>query len=65
MCEKIGKTYHTYPYKKGYALKTTHWYQMQYSDSQDLVPQTEEGITEAHWIKPKQISDILLNTHEL
>jgi 8-oxo-dGTP pyrophosphatase MutT (NUDIX family) len=54
---KLGKSlpdsYHTYRLKSGKrVLKKTYWFEMTTSDSQ-LIPQAEEDIEQAIWIKPK------------
>lgn len=47
----LTKTYHTYfdPRKKRRVLKISHWYEMK-SKSEQLSPQTEEGIEAAVWL---------------
>ncbi len=44
-------TYHTYihPVKKRVVLKTTYWYLMR-CETQAVIPQQEEGITEVRWV---------------
>lgn len=49
-------TYHTYPYKGSIALKISHWYLMNYTGSDDLIPQMEEDIEQAVWVDPKELS---------
>jgi 8-oxo-dGTP pyrophosphatase MutT (NUDIX family) len=46
----LSPTYHTYELKGKRILKKTHWYLMQSSDTSELIPQTEEGITEVKWV---------------
>ena len=55
-------SYHTYPYKGQTALKITYWFTMECQD-QDLVPQTEEDITAAVWLSPKEFPEVLKNTY--
>ena len=43
------KTYHCYPHKGEYALKTTYWYPMFTDFEKKLKPQKEEGITAVYW----------------
>jgi 8-oxo-dGTP pyrophosphatase MutT (NUDIX family) len=43
---KIGETYHAYFEDEVILLKETHWYRMNNSGTNDLKPQTEEGISE-------------------
>jgi len=61
----IGSTYHTYKERENNAqiLKTTFWYLMKSTDSKELIPQTEEGITKVEWkSKDEILSDVLPNT---
>lgn len=63
--DKIGKTYHIYVYKGDLVLKRTHWYHMTSTGNKKLVPQLEEDITEAIWIKHENFGKILNNTFPL
>jgi len=61
----IGSTYHTYRERENNAqiLKTTFWYLMKSTDSKELIPQTEEGITKVEWkSKDEILTDVLPNT---
>lgn len=61
----IGSTYHTYRERENNAqiLKTTFWYLMKSTDSKQLIPQTEEGITKVEWkSKDEILSEVLPNT---
>lgn len=60
--EKIGKTYHIYRYKGDLVLKKTHWYHMETDAAQELVPQTEEDITEVRWFQSSELDTVLANT---
>lgn len=59
---KLGKllppTYHIYP-QKGWILKTTHWFLMEVAGAGPLVPQVEEEIHAAEWVKVDGIMDNL------
>ncbi len=58
----LATTYHTYNESGHHILKESYWYKMMVnSKAQQLVPQTEEQITEIKWIKPKQLNDVLPN----
>ncbi len=46
---KIGKTWHAYRLGEEFVLKCTHWYDMESAENQNLIAQTEEGITEVAW----------------
>ncbi len=48
-------TYHTYMHKDKPVLKASYWYHMQ-SDSIDLVPQLEEEIEAAIWVKKEELA---------
>ncbi|MET0634436.1 MAG: NUDIX domain-containing protein [Chitinophagaceae bacterium] len=52
-------TYHTYQQGTHMMLKESHWFHMSISERQDLVPQTEEDITEARWVPGEGISQYL------
>lgn len=47
---KLQTTYHTYPFQGRTVLKPSHWFKMECSGTEDLVPQTEEDITELRWV---------------
>jgi 8-oxo-dGTP pyrophosphatase MutT (NUDIX family) len=55
-------TYHIYLFKRGWALKKTHWYRME-SEEKNLVPQLEESITEVAWKNVREIPAMLSNTY--
>jgi len=61
--KKIVDTYHTYPYKNGFAIKTTAWFLMKVTNAGILIPQTEEGITEVCWKTKNDFGEILKNTY--
>lgn len=47
---KLQTTYHTYSFQGRTILKPSHWFKMECSGTEDLVPQTEEDITELRWV---------------
>jgi ADP-ribose pyrophosphatase YjhB (NUDIX family) len=57
----LSSTFHIYQYKKGYALKQSYWFYMQTDYSEELIPQTEESITEVKWFSRSEIDSIILN----
>lgn len=60
----LGQTYHTYTHKGAEVLKITYWFAMQTTFSGELVPQTEEDITEASWMSKEDIkTTVLANTY--
>jgi 8-oxo-dGTP pyrophosphatase MutT (NUDIX family) len=62
--KELPSTYHIYPYKGRYALKTTYWYLMNSNDRKQLVPQTEEDITKAEWLDlPAIKKTVIMNTY--
>ncbi|SOD14547.1 NUDIX domain-containing protein [Pedobacter xixiisoli] len=63
--ERICKTYHVYEMGGELILKRTSWYHMTVKGSPKLVPQLEEGITEAVWIAPHEIKAKVKNTYAL
>ena len=46
----LETTFHTYKLNSQRILKPTHWFLMESSDRSELVPQTEEGITNVSWV---------------
>ena len=61
---KITVTYHMYKAKDGkWILKKTHWFAMTSAYSGKLIPQTEEGITKAVWVKKADLKKITDNTY--
>lgn len=60
--EKITKTYHVYEIKGKPVLKISHWYAMDASGKQKLIPQIEEGITEVKWFAKQDFAIIRANT---
>jgi hypothetical protein len=48
-----------------FVLKETEWYDMGVNKSPKLIPQTSEDITEAIWLKKKDIHSITDNTYPL
>jgi len=58
----LQDTYHTYEINGEKILKRTYWFAM-YSDFKgNLVPQTEEGITQVDWVDKEQIVEKLNNS---
>ncbi|WP_421918132.1 NUDIX hydrolase [Marinifilum sp.] len=61
--KELNSTYHTYWMKDKFVLKRTYWYQMIYSGSQQLVPQTEEDIQEVKWLAEDNLQEFKANTY--
>jgi 8-oxo-dGTP pyrophosphatase MutT (NUDIX family) len=66
---KLPSTYHIYqsPYKKTFGewiFKETFWFEMNYSGSENGIPQEDEGITEVHWFDRNELDTVLENTYE-
>ena len=47
--------YHSYMIDDKLALKVSHWFEMQTDFEGDLIPQTEEDIEQAIWVKREDI----------
>lgn len=60
---KIGDTWHSYDEFGKHFMKQTHWYYFTCPANQELHPQTAEHITEATWIKTKDIKEPMKNTY--
>lgn len=56
----LSSTFHIYQYKKGYALKQSYWFYMRTDYSEELIPQTEESITEVKWFDRDEIDSVIL-----
>ena len=63
--EKLCKTYHVYEMGRRTVLKKTTWYRMRANDQPHLIPQREEGITEARWLSPGDFSMVKQNTYPM
>jgi 8-oxo-dGTP pyrophosphatase MutT (NUDIX family) len=60
-----GITYHDYfdKWSKEDVTKETHWYGMKADGTQQLVPQTEEDITEIKWVPEKEVAKYLKESY--
>lgn len=47
-------SYHVYRLNEEDILKETHWFLMEYEGHENLIPQTEEDIEKAEWVKPSE-----------
>lgn len=56
-------TYHTYIQFGKHILKETHWYLMEVSGDEKLIPQTEEQISEIIWVKKENLQKYIANTY--
>lgn len=60
----ICVTDHTYRRDGKLMLKHTYWYRMECEDDgQELIPQTEEGISQVKWVKESEILLYMGNTY--
>ncbi|MBQ0025383.1 MAG: NUDIX domain-containing protein [Bacteroidales bacterium] len=59
----ICTTHHTYKIAGQPCIKHTFWYNMEYTGSEALVPQTEEDITEAKWVAKEDLPQYLKETY--
>ena len=60
--DEICTTFHTYTYKSKRVLKKTYWFSLSIPAKQTLLPQTDEGITEAKWIDLQEVDRYFTNT---
>jgi len=58
-----GQTWHAYLLKNQWHLKHTMWYLMSTSHSDEINPQTDEGITELIWTDQRNIDDFRSRTY--
>jgi 8-oxo-dGTP pyrophosphatase MutT (NUDIX family) len=62
--KELPSTYHIYPYKERFALKTTYWFLMKSDHKGKLIPQTEENIEKAEWLDENTIKkEVIKNTY--
>ncbi len=61
---RLCKTWHVYEEKGMIVFKRTSWYEMK-AANQDLIPQLEEGITEARWLAEGDFDLVKENTFPL
>jgi 8-oxo-dGTP pyrophosphatase MutT (NUDIX family) len=61
--EKIMSTFYTYADYGEPTLKETHWYLMKSLNDETLVPQLEEDIELAKWLKKDELAIVLANTY--
>ncbi len=62
LSKKIITTYHTYNEFGKHILKESHWYKMKCSGEQQLIPQTEEDITEIKFVAPDDLKKYISNS---
>jgi 8-oxo-dGTP pyrophosphatase MutT (NUDIX family) len=60
----LGTTLHAYEEKNNFLLKTSHWFLMRTTEPDTpLVPQTNEGITEAVWATEEDVLEKINDTY--
>ena len=60
----ITETYHIYKIEDMTILKKTSWYEMYSNGDEILVPQLNEDILEARWVRKDQLDQVLANTYD-
>lgn len=63
--QKIKSTYHSYVMFDELIIKKTNWYEMEIKGRPVLVPQAEEDISEAVWLKTDAFDQVRENTYPL
>lgn len=58
----LVNTFHTMKWNGENALKKTYWFTLVYSGTKNTMPQEEEEITEAKWMKKEELFSIRGNT---
>jgi 8-oxo-dGTP pyrophosphatase MutT (NUDIX family) len=58
-------TYHTYHEGTKFILKESHWYRMQVSTDQKLIPQTDEDIQQIQWVNINDLEKYLKNSYPM
>ena len=62
LVKPLAITYHTYNLFGKHNLKETHWFLMQADENENLIPQTEEDISEILWVEKEDLKKYLSNT---
>ncbi len=62
--KELTSTYHTYYIDNKAILKRTYWFKMDCADESQLIPQTEEGITDVKWLPIIKLDQVYANTFE-
>jgi len=57
--KQVASTFHIYKMNNRFYLKKTFWYPMKYTGTKELVPQSEEDIEKAVWVKKSEIQKYL------
>ncbi len=60
--KQLPSTFHTFYQDDKYYLKRTYWFEMLYKGHEELIPKTDEGITEARWIPRYEIDKVRKKT---
>ena len=63
--DKVCNTYHIYEINGAMVIKKTAWYWMRANKQKKLVPQLEEGITDARWLSSGNLMLVRQNTYPL
>lgn len=61
--KQLPSTFHTYHQDNQFILKETYWFVLNGSSKEPLVPQTEESIEQAVWVKREALPEYLKNTY--
>ncbi|MFN8284460.1 MAG: NUDIX domain-containing protein [Chitinophagales bacterium] len=56
-------TYHSYELKGKMAMKISHWFKMKTDFADALIPQTEEDIEQAIWVKKEDVPNYFNNMY--
>lgn len=62
---KIKSTYHSYNLFEELIIKKTNWYEMEVHNRPELIPQSEEDITDAQWLTKDSFDTVRANTYPL
>jgi len=59
----LNNSFHTYILNNEIVLKEIFWYEMEASGNEELIPQTEELITEVKWFHDNEIEYLINHTY--
>lgn len=59
IAKQAPTTYHIYPWKDQWVLKSTFWFTMTTNYNGKLIPQTEEGIEVVKWVPENEVGKVV------
>ncbi|MEO0899888.1 MAG: NUDIX domain-containing protein [Bacteroidota bacterium] len=63
--QDMAPSFHTFRRKRKWIFKTTHWFKMESSSNENLVPQAEEDIDDVKWLSKEKWLEVSEGTYPL